>query len=629
MRLYYAIVGVAVSAFHVLIDDTEPVSALKDAIKTKKPNDIERVDADKLQLFLAKKDKGRGPWVTQLEALNGVSDTRDYNGLRFPDTELRSVGLASDQVGGEVSDEERAAGQGPVHVLVVVSEDKKRKRSAGLDVETAQELKQIDFDEFLEECPVKGPLPTEGDFLQLFEWNDQDCGKVKDIETIGDIVRFTGSRFFVRKEVLCILENFKRFIEGFDRGDLNKQFVLVGSPGTGKSCILALLCFYIAVTTEQPVLWFRAVKGGREALTIRLFYKKKYYQWDDDTFDVYDRVYKEMKSLTNGFFWPCLDGFSQDSIYHSNPGHLVNFTLLATSTQFDLKNEATGLITLCLTPYWKQEDLELLARAFKEPTDAAGRYFVSGGCLRDFLNADARELVAFALTKVKNPDHAKLLLTSLGPTSDDQIDRLRMRGVKDVGNSTCYVKPSTWKPVTNSLFVLRHLTMFLEPTIFEELVGIARGMKDDRLEGVALEGYFHALVRGGQPLLIDYCTYDNVNRKNIKEAEWRAIMDKDKGEISFPPTSKIEWSGEGIDDCVEVMKRWSADLLIADYWIPADSLCETIGAVTKCKFRNENESRICFLQLTKAKKHKFDAGILWRLAQPFVGKAKMCYIALM
>ncbi|GMF12951.1 unnamed protein product [Phytophthora lilii] len=154
-------------------------------------------------------------------------------------------------------------------------------------------------------------------------------------------------------------------------------------------------------------------------------------------------------------------------------------------------------------------------------------------------------------------------------------------------------------------------------------------MKDDRLEGVALEGYFHAVVRGGQPLLIDYCTYDNVSRKNIKEAEWRAIMDKDKGEISFPPASKIKWSGADVDDCVEVMKRWSVDLSMANYWIPADSLCETIDAVAKCKFRNENESRICFLQLTKAKKHKFDADILWRLAQPFVGKVKVCYIALM
>ncbi|KAG2870512.1 hypothetical protein PC114_g27349 [Phytophthora cactorum] len=58
VKLFCAIVGVAGSAFEVDIDDAESVSALKDAIKAKKPNDFKDVDADKLQLFLAKTEGG-------------------------------------------------------------------------------------------------------------------------------------------------------------------------------------------------------------------------------------------------------------------------------------------------------------------------------------------------------------------------------------------------------------------------------------------------------------------------------------------------------------------------------------------------------------------------------------------
>ncbi|KAG2766625.1 hypothetical protein PC111_g25115, partial [Phytophthora cactorum] len=53
-----ALVGVAGSAFPVDIDENKSVGHLKDAIKAKKPNDFKDVDADKLQLFLAKTEGG-------------------------------------------------------------------------------------------------------------------------------------------------------------------------------------------------------------------------------------------------------------------------------------------------------------------------------------------------------------------------------------------------------------------------------------------------------------------------------------------------------------------------------------------------------------------------------------------
>ncbi|KAL3660868.1 hypothetical protein V7S43_014270 [Phytophthora oleae] len=54
MKLFCAIVGEAGGAFDVNIDADASVSALKRAIKEEKPNDLKDVDANKLQLFLAK-----------------------------------------------------------------------------------------------------------------------------------------------------------------------------------------------------------------------------------------------------------------------------------------------------------------------------------------------------------------------------------------------------------------------------------------------------------------------------------------------------------------------------------------------------------------------------------------------
>ncbi|EGZ04747.1 hypothetical protein PHYSODRAFT_292763 [Phytophthora sojae] len=62
VKLFCAIVGAAGSAFEVDIDEGASVSALKDAIKAKNPATI-TCDANDLQLFLAKKDEGRGAWL--------------------------------------------------------------------------------------------------------------------------------------------------------------------------------------------------------------------------------------------------------------------------------------------------------------------------------------------------------------------------------------------------------------------------------------------------------------------------------------------------------------------------------------------------------------------------------------
>ncbi|GMF17591.1 unnamed protein product [Phytophthora lilii] len=114
MILYCAIVGEAGRAFSVLVDESDSVDDLKDAIKTRM---MFKFPADELQLFLAKPTEA--VWLTQLDVLQGVRDTNGYKHLQFVDAKFRVVGLASRQL-GVVGEEEVAIGKGHVHVLVVV-----------------------------------------------------------------------------------------------------------------------------------------------------------------------------------------------------------------------------------------------------------------------------------------------------------------------------------------------------------------------------------------------------------------------------------------------------------------------------------------------------------------------------
>ncbi|KAE9265336.1 hypothetical protein PR003_g32488 [Phytophthora rubi] len=121
VKLFCAIVGVAGNPFSVLVDEGDSVDELKKAIKEAK---VYGFPADELELFLAKKVKGRGAWVTEEEAKSGVGNTTDLKPLKSVRAKLRVVGLSDEDVGG-VDENEEAEERGPVNVLVVVPTDKR------------------------------------------------------------------------------------------------------------------------------------------------------------------------------------------------------------------------------------------------------------------------------------------------------------------------------------------------------------------------------------------------------------------------------------------------------------------------------------------------------------------------
>ncbi|KAG3037466.1 hypothetical protein PC121_g24072 [Phytophthora cactorum] len=174
VTLYCAIVGAARNVFSVRVDESDSVHDLKKAIKAEKPNKI-LCDADELQLYLAKKVKGddQKEWLTQLDALEGVSDTSGYKHLQFTDAELRDVGLDSGDL-GEVSRAERAAGMGHVHVLVKLPEHVADAASA---VPVTRTTALNEPETYAEEC------------LSLTEW---DVGVVYKIPLIWEFMSSLG-----------------------------------------------------------------------------------------------------------------------------------------------------------------------------------------------------------------------------------------------------------------------------------------------------------------------------------------------------------------------------------------------------------------------------------------------------
>ncbi|KAE8895295.1 hypothetical protein PF005_g27062 [Phytophthora fragariae] len=568
--------------------------------------------ASQLRLFLAKKGDA---WLPDDDSLNAVLEGRDFSSYLAMRSSWK---LAKPSLfGPNVS-----LGEDVIHVLVVAPE-------IVSGAEATQDTKLSTLSMMLKQCKKVGGLPQQGDFLKLFDWSDDDCGRAMDIKLIEDIVHFTGPKFYVRKEILCVLENFKNiYQEEFNEDKVvNKQFILMGSPGTGKSCILALICFYIAVHYKRPVVWFRMVNGGIYPAATRLFYEGKYYEWDDDNGKIFESLYDAMKpsGIDPIKCWFCLDGMVQDEVKEK---YWVNkYKLLATSGQFSPKSEAMQFTKRCLVPYWKRRDLEDLGLKHLQfqDNDVDARFFVSGGSLRDFIGDDGKDSILAAVASIGRRGDGEMLLTSSGVASEKQIDRIRMHGVQDVNNTEHYVSFSKWSCCVTSKFALNCLTAVMVPKFFLKLIGVAKGMNDDRLEGVAFEGYFHSLLRHRRSIRVQYCEYDNVDRRSIQD--WKNI--KEVGSIEVNTPSLVKCEGGNKTECLTVMESWAANPFTMDYWIPATSLCETIDAVAKWTLP-DGVLRFCFLQLTKASTHKCDEAFLWELAQPFVNKQlPVCYIALL
>lgn len=141
-------------------------------------------------------------WLCSKDAtsLLAAEISRKYNEMN-PSAKLHDA----DYVGPDFRPGERQ-----IHVLVELPQPKRGPFSDFPCIAS----KLTSFGMKLEQRTSHGDLPSDGDFLNLFDWTDEDGGTIKDITAIDAIVDFTGSQFYVRKEeILCVLKNFMKLYQ--------------------------------------------------------------------------------------------------------------------------------------------------------------------------------------------------------------------------------------------------------------------------------------------------------------------------------------------------------------------------------------------------------------------------------
>jgi hypothetical protein len=388
--------------------------------------------------------------------------------------------------------------------------------------------------------------------------------------------------------------------------------VLLGSPGVGKSMLVVLFAFYVALRQQKVVVLFRKLKGKGFSM-LYMDRKNKEYRRNDQAalHDLSGRRKRDSVLF--------LDGFLQKDINNiQNFGKLASFRLLATSAQYDWKNDETVTHSLCLVPFWSKSDLIKIGnhKCWVE-SDINKRYYYWGGNLRDFLSGKALAMLAINnatnLVRIETPE---LLSTQYGRTLVDQIDRFRMTTIESHGQPVdleTYSDCAHWLCVITSEYVLRKLGEIVKPSYYEILWSKGCLLGDDALMGVAFENYVHTVARDGQTLKLQMRPYDR--KKTPKKHKYKLW------EFQFKSCRN---SGNGTAECETIMQQLAnADV---DYWYPCSRSLETIDCVAKLNMGGKHKE-VGLIQITKSDSHKIDSEALTRYAEMFPNK-KRRYIVL-
>ncbi|CAH0490660.1 unnamed protein product [Peronospora farinosa] len=334
-------------AFSVDIDNNKSVGHLKDAIK-EGTSVIIQITARKLQLFLAKRDEGRGAWLTETEVKQGAWSTSGLTLLEYAGAPLSVVGFTEEAVRTQVTKEDVAAGIVPVHVLVKLPEPIVYAASLTTNVQLPTTTALNEPEKYAEEC------------ISLNDWD------VNAVQKIPSIWRFMSSLggCTLKEEIYWRMENtliVSLLMDGWFRESsslANKKSIIIGSPGIGKSTLLCVMAFHLVFKHRKNVLVYRRLRKKNQADC--LFYMGyedgKVVQFavkgceDRTANDIYKELVRQ-QGISN--VWLLLDKFR----YKDIPVSLTTFTLLATSERVDLKSEDQLYALYCLMPCWSPTDL--------------------------------------------------------------------------------------------------------------------------------------------------------------------------------------------------------------------------------------------------------------------------------
>jgi hypothetical protein len=381
-------------------------------------------------------------------------------------------------------------------------------------------------------------------------------------------------------------------------GEPPSQWVIVGSPGVGKSVLTVLLCFHLAKKFNVPVVFARQLKGesgpqqGSVIICIRpggeaVGYPKR----REDKFD--------MKTISAEFgsqfeapvrTRTVLDGWSQSELTTTTVGaDFGGFDLLATSAQFVRKSQDTRL--LVSLPAWKERDLQLLADLHgMEPKDFEERLFHAGGAAREFLRSSVDEIRhrINEATVSMTEESCKGLLAGYGGSTGTVFDTLRRCYLSNEDEES-YKDASCWVFAVDSLYALRRLRTKASLAVFERALMIAKG------SGKAHYGWaFEALVH--QLFFVNRAVTLHLKRD---PSEAVAVVYES---VSIGSDFSVECIGRNVNEAKDFLRSRTIDVARSSYWHPDYPSLPIIDGIACVP----NEKTVWYIQLTVGEEKNVD-----------------------
>ncbi|KAF0775934.1 hypothetical protein AaE_000366, partial [Aphanomyces astaci] len=352
-------------------------------------------------------------------------------------------------------------------------------------------------------------------------------------------------QLYVRKEYKDLFSLLKR------RGD--KQVVLFGSPGLGKSLLVVLYAVWMATQAQSDVLLVRRVEG--KGLTVLFLNGSDLSKcWREQNLSE-DNV-EALEAATTTKCALCLDGINQvDGLLKKV--RLQSFSVLATSGQYKKSQSQAGVVDLCLVPYWSLEDLKAVGRRINGWDDdcVEQKYYIGGSCLRLFLMSieDARIAILLAVGTV-DVSTADLLKTQHGPRSAGQVDSIRMATL-DSSKVANYSNPDMWSYAITSMYALGKIGEIVPLGYFKDLCFKAHALNDFGLFGIAFENYVHATAQNNGEIKLWVRDYERQLLHQPKNAK----LDYSYATTTIT-TQSCSYRGHTQEQYEAIMREWTTGL---------------------------------------------------------------------
>jgi DNA replication protein DnaC len=469
--------------------------------------------------------------------------------------------------------------------------------------------------------PASELLRVDAVECNLREWSAGRVIATGKISAIMDSFGQFPPSYYVRNEEIRLFEAIKRFwwqneVLISPKETTNKRWVLVGSPGVGKSTFLVLLAFYLARIHSQEVLVFRKLKS-RDRKYVYIFLSRESYfggEVDDirEIGPIHRRLAEEYPNL-----WFFIDGFTSEEIQKLHWGVLGSAILIATSSQYDIKHDDPT--RRLLLPAWNESDLKLFASktGVVEESETAERFYYSGGSIREFCR-DKEEL-RMRLNEdllIVTSAQVTVLISQYGGKSDQQVDRIRRHYVVAPDNVDNYLGGcGEWKMVVDSAYVLKKLINMCDLKQYEEVHNFARTI-GGAFHGWAFEMLVHKMA-AQSGLTIHVAQDDGGN-----------VVQKDQ---RLHVSGGIVCQGSTKANCLAYLRdTWQMDD-DSNYWYPDYSRFPDIDCIAKCTVDGQDDQVvIAYIQITVGKTHALDGARLNTLDNIFKNRyQKRVYIALL